>query len=127
MWEPMLSNYFICKYHIDEFCRIYNPSAPAPAPYAPTTGPTMASATPAAPPAQPRSPSGGRVNNTNFNQNLFGVYRDRNLRTMDVRQRIRSGNIPQLPASKVDQDSLCLAWHTKGQCNSNCLRIRDHV
>ena len=27
----------------------------------------------------------------------------------------------------VDGQTMCLAWHTKGQCNSDCPRVVDHV
>jgi hypothetical protein len=27
----------------------------------------------------------------------------------------------------VDQQPMCLAWHTKGMCNPACPRVNDHV
>lgn len=64
------------------------------------------------------------MNNTAFNATLFQQYKDAPTSSRSLRRKISNNEIPQLPSSKVDQQPLCLAWHTKGMCNSNCRRPR---
>ena len=127
MWEPLLSSYFIYKYNINKFCRIYTPIQQHNAQYAQIPGPIPPTTASAAPTAPTQSTGGGRVNNLNFNQTLFAQYRDRSVRSAVIRNRVASGVLPAIPNSKVNQDPMCLAWHTKGQCNTNCPRKDDHV
>jgi len=69
--------------------------------------------------------SGDRVNNSGFEEALFGVYRAMSVTCKTIRQRISRQELPAL--SKVDKQPMCLAWHTKDQCNRNCSRCTDHV
>jgi hypothetical protein len=67
-------------------------------------------------------------NNPHFLEEVFGVYRKLNkVRTRDICRKITSKELPELPKSKVNKQPLCLAWHTKGQCNNRCPRAIDHV
>jgi hypothetical protein len=97
--------------------------------------PPMPNATPgSAPSGNPKSnpvkPTAEDVSNNNphFLEEVFGAYRKLNkVRTRDIRRMITSKDLPELPLSKVDKQALCLAWHTKGQCNNRCPRAIDHV
>jgi coenzyme F420-reducing hydrogenase gamma subunit len=61
-------------------------------------------------------------------ETLFGEYRKLNkVRTRQIRRKIAEKELPPLPLSKVDKQPMCLAWHTKGQCNARCPRAADHV
>jgi hypothetical protein len=71
--------------------------------------------------------------NPKYNAGLFGEYKTRKdennraIRSKDIRAKIKSGELPALPPSKVDPSiSMCLAWHTKGMCNPDCPCARDH-
>jgi len=67
-------------------------------------------------------------NNPSFLDGIFGVYRKLSkVRTRDIRRKIANNELPILPVSKVDKQPMCLAWHTKGQCNNRCPRAVDHV
>lgn len=68
-----------------------------------------------------------RTNNTNFCAALFGAYRAMAISCHSLRNKIARNKIPQLPSSKVDNNPMCLAWHTKGVCNLACSRRIDHV
>ena len=74
------------------------------------------------------------VENTSLNATLFGEYKTRQVngrvvRSKDVREAVRAGRLPALPTSKVpgNNQSMCLAWHTKGQCSQSCPLSADHV
>jgi len=74
------------------------------------------------------------VENAQFNATLFGEYKTRQVngrvvRSKDVREAVRTGRLPALPTSKVpgNTQSMCLAWHTKGQCSQSCPLSADHV
>ena len=124
-WEPILDESFISFYKINEFCGV------GAAPVQPTGG----SGAPFSPGGGGSAPSGGggvagaggRLNNVNFNESLFQTYKVNSVRCSDIRRKIAEGTKPALPLSKVDQAPMCLAWHTKGQCNRGCPRAADHV
>ena len=87
----------------------------------------------------PASGGGGGTGNNNatstnptFSEVLFGQYKNRMVngrpvKCRDLRNKISRGELPELPLSKVDNAPMCLAWHTKGMCNSDCPRVADHV
>ena len=78
--------------------------------------------------ARSGSTANDRVENTHFNTALFGTYRQSAVKTKALRQKITAGELPALPPSKNNSSKpVCLAWHTKGQCNTNCPLILDHV
>ena len=74
-----------------------------------------------------------QLTNPHFNAALFGEYKTRQVngkgvRSQDVRKAIKRGDLPALPPSKVNGvATMCLAWHTKGQCSPNCPLKGDHV
>ena len=73
-------------------------------------------------------PEDATNNNPNFLEDLFGTYRRMSkVRTRDIRRKIAAKELPGLPLSKVDKQPMCLAWHTKGQCNNRCPQAADHV
>ncbi len=89
------------------------------------TAPTIAPST-AAPNAA--HTTGSRVDNTHFNEALFGTYKTSLIKTKAIRDKIIQGELPPLPASKGSaQKPMCLAWHNKGLCNTNCPCAPDHV
>jgi len=69
-----------------------------------------------------------RLNNTAFNP-LFTVFKNMaGVSCKSVKEKIRSGALPVLPLSKVEPaKSICLAWHTRAECNTNCSCFYDHV
>jgi len=69
-----------------------------------------------------------RLNNTAFNS-LFSVFKNMaGVSCKSVKDKIRSGALPVLPFSKVEPTkSVCLAWHTRAECNTNCSCVYDHV
>lgn len=78
------------------------------------------------------TPSQGSVHNPKFNEGLFGDIKVRKVngkpvKSRDIRTKINRGETPELPPSKVDQQPMCLAWHTKGMCNPACPRVNDHA
>ncbi len=69
-----------------------------------------------------------RIENDGFNGNLFGAYKISALKSKAIWGKIKAGTISALPFSKRDGTKpMCLAWHTKGVCNANCLCLYDHV
>ena len=59
---------------------------------------------------------------------LFGTFKDSPVQCRSIRAKIRNGELPELPKSKVNPAmEMCLGWHCKGMCNSNCSRSADHV
>lgn len=68
------------------------------------------------------------ASNPHFLEAVFGDYRKLNkVRTRQIHRKIAEKELPPLPSSKVDHQPMCLAWHTKGQCNVRCPRAVDHV
>jgi hypothetical protein len=64
----------------------------------------------------------------NLNKTLFGAIKTSSIKSAALRTKIRKGHLPALPMSKVEsQKPMCLAWHTKAQCNSNCSCAYNHV
>ena len=74
---------------------------------------------------------GKEKENANFHQVLFSEIRSRTVggktvKSRDVRDMVKKGELPPLPQSKADGKPICLAWHTKGICNPDCPRAADH-
>ena len=82
----------------------------------------------AVPPVGSRT-SGTRLNNTAFISSMFQRFKDMaNVSCKSLREKIRAGTLPPLPMSKVEASKpICLAWHSRGECNSNCSCKYDHV
>jgi hypothetical protein len=59
---------------------------------------------------------------------LFGAYTSTSIKSAALCKKVADGTIGPLPRSNVDSTMpMCLAWHTKGLCNSNCPCACDHV
>ena len=120
-WEPNLTYTFMQKYKVHEFCGTVPPPVGTPTPIIPRAGEQQ-------PPPQP-TPGGEstRVNNTTFIAALFESYRQRGVKTRTIRKMIQNGRLPALPDSKTGLGKVCLGWHTKGMCNSDCGLKYDHI
>jgi hypothetical protein len=83
-------------------------------------------------PAPPSAPSGEpalnrTIQNTSFNAELFNTYRESSTGARTVRERVAAAGI-ELPRSRVDASKpMCLAYHTRGRCNTACRHAFDHV
>jgi hypothetical protein len=119
-WEPHMSLSFLKELNLDALAYV-----PAHVPRA-TPGPSPRE-TPR-PAGNPGTGDDATNNNPHFLEDIFGMYRKLNkVRTRDIRRKIGGKELPALPVSKVDKQPMCLAWHTKGQCNNRCPRAVDHV
>jgi hypothetical protein len=69
-----------------------------------------------------------KLDNTHFSTALFGAYNSTSVKPAVLRKKVADGTIGPLPRSKVDSTiPMCLAWHTKGLCNSNCPCACNHI
>ena len=73
-------------------------------------------------------PPNVHLDNTSFND-LFRVYMDMaGVCCKSIKDKIRSGALPVLPFSKVEPTKpVCLPWHARAECNTNCSCFYDHV
>jgi hypothetical protein len=115
-WEPQMSTSFLKQLKLDGL-------------QVPMPRGTPSGSPPVAPPAPTKvPPDDATASNTHFLEATFGQYRRlTNVKTRAIRRKITDGVLPPLPVSKVDNQPMCLAWHTKGQCNARCPRAADHV
>ncbi len=68
------------------------------------------------------------MENTLFNEALFGTYRTSSVKSKTLRLKVERGELPPLPPSKANTlKPICLACHTKGQCNTLCPHTTDHI
>lgn len=130
-WEPLLSSAFIQKYKIREFCGALGSTPPgAHLPSIPS-GPFPSGPSPSGPSPPSRQPTAQnrRINNPNWSESLFKTFSEQNVKTLTIRQLITAGKITSpLPRSKARPDLVqCLGYHTKGQCNTACANVHDHV
>ena len=145
-WEPITTDVFLNKYNLASLVALHQRPGDA---MSVVTASTAGLGTPAgsvvsgltADTPAGRQPSAGgsgaarsastaldRAENTHFNTSLFGAYKHSSIKTRNIRRRITDGDLPPLPPSKNDSSKpVCLAWHTKGQCNTNCPLISDHI
>ena len=69
-----------------------------------------------------------RVNNTEFNSMFQPVHDMRTVTCRMLKTKIANGELPPLPPSKVNSNvHMCLPWHTRAQCMTNCNSADDHV
>jgi hypothetical protein len=119
-WEPQMSVGFLRELRLEALANLPAPmpgGSPSPKP---SEVPQPGYKTP--------PPEDATNNNPHFLEDVFGVYRKLSkVRTRDIRRKIAGNELPALPLSKVDKQPVCLAWHTKGQCNNRCPRAVDHV
>lgn len=80
------------------------------------------SSTPAATPAG--TGRGDRVNNTNYNDAIYGWYKALGLRVAGVRDKARDAGKP-VPTNQTGTEH-CLSYHVLGFCWSNCRKAEDH-
>ena len=130
-WEPNLTETFISRYNLRAFLGIHARAPPSvgglPPSVAPTVGSSVSSLTTASTP--PTTATGKRIDtrvqNDTFNEGLFGTYKTSAIKSKALRDKVKAGTLPPLPASKWDAaQPMCLAWHTKG---ANCPCFADHV
>ena len=124
-WQPNMSPTFLAALRLDAF---HHPApSPGPAPIGVPPAPGGAPVAPEGPPPPPTE-AGQRNNNVQFNSSLFTTYKDSGTPCRTVRAKINRGELPPLPMSKVTATmEMCLGWHVKGMCNSNCSKKADHV
>lgn len=146
-WAPLLSATFVRTYKIDALTRL-NRQLGVPDDATTATGmSTLSGNTGLAGSAISGSAGGGRggngdgnagslggisqntrVENPSFNVALFQSYKVMPVKCRDLRGKISSNVLPALPCSKVTTNRpMCLAWHTKGVCNTGCPIVADHV
>jgi hypothetical protein len=113
-WEPQMSASFLRELKLDGFQKSEQ---------------TKPSDTPGTKPIEKPTPvDNTTASNPHFQEEKFGKYRQlRSVSTRSIRRKIAEKALPPLPLSKVDKEPMCLAWHTKGQCNVICPRAVDHV
>ena len=133
-WEPILDESFLAFYKVYEYCGVGPSNVGGSAPNAGGQGSFVGGSSGSGGASSTGGlaggagmAAGGRVNNTQFNASLFQTFKANSVRCVDIRRKIAEGTKPALPLSKVDQAPMCLAWHTKGQCNRSCPRASDHV
>ena len=117
-WEPSMSLGFLKELKLEALV----------APTTPTPSGTPGANPGGAPPKVPiRDVTDVATNNPHFLEAVFGDYRKIKMGARQIRRKIAEKELPPLPLSKVDKEPVCLAWHTKGQCNGRCPRAVDHV
>jgi hypothetical protein len=113
-WEPQMSASFLRELKLDGFQKMEQ------------IKPSDTSGT--KPSEKPGPPDNATASNPHFQEDKFGKYRQlRSVSTRSIRRKVAEKALPPLPLSKVDKQPMCLAWHTKGQCNVRCPRAVDHV
>ncbi len=122
-WEPQMSAGFLKELKLDGIGGVFTPI---------NLNATLGATPPVAPraPIVPRLPAAddATASNPHYLESTFGQYRRlTTVKTRAIRRKITDGVLPALPVSKVDRQPMCLAWHTKGQCNARCPRVADHV
>ena len=128
-WEPILDDSFLSFYKINEYCGVSSTLAQSRENGIPDAsgGSGGGFSSPGGTGGGVAGSAGVRLNNVNFNESLFQTYKVHSVRCSEIRRKIAEGTKPALPTSKVDQAPMCLAWHTKGQCNRGCPRAVDHA
>jgi hypothetical protein len=139
-WEPNLTETFTACYNLRAFLGLHT-HMPSIKSLVPSIGSTSAGSsvsgltlpTSMGGTAKAGATAAGKgvescVENTNFNETLFGTYKTSALKAKAIRDKIKVGTILPLPVSKLDGTKpMCLAWHTKGVCNTNCPCLSNHV
>ena len=114
---------------------IFPTSAPTPRPAnpSPPMGPLAASQPPPppadAPPLPPATTPNRRIDNTAFNEALFGRFKSMPGCTMPALRAIWAAQTPPVvtPKTANGRRHRCLAYHVKDMCYAVCRRSDDHV
>ena len=97
------------------------PSTPSPSPRPPTGAP------PPAPSQNPTPRSNDRLSNDTYRSDLFQEFKDLGIANGKLLRMLQANSIA-LPTSPIaPATTSCLAWHIKGECNTNCRRNADHA
>ena len=134
-WEPNLSTTFYDRYGLRSFLRFHSgfkdDGTAATDMSSLSGGTSLGTGTRNGPPtggSEDTKATNTQLDNTHFNNALFGTYKSTSVKSAVLRKKVAAGTIGPLPMSKVDSTMpMCLAWHTKGLCNSNCPCACDHV
>jgi hypothetical protein len=137
-WEPNLSSTFWDRYGLCSFLRFHSGSLKdddmaATDMSALSGGSSLGTGTRGGPPFSgpndtKAKATNTRLDNTHFNNAFFGAYKSTSVKSAALRKKVADGPLGPLPMSKVGSTMpMCLAWHTKGLCNSNCPCACNHV
>ena len=63
------------------------------------------------------------MENPTFDTSLFHEYKTSTIKSKTLCDKIKKQEIRALPTSKIDGSPMCLAYYTKGQCNTKCLQL----
>jgi len=122
-WEQKIPSAVLTKLGLTNYVR--TPRNPI----APRLPPSQQSEGRPAPPggsALPDSARGERILNPTFDS-MFSPFKEMNVSCKSLRDKINTGLLPDLPVSKKYDGPMCLAYHTKGLCMTNCRCNQDHV
>jgi len=119
-WESPLPAQYLAPLPVPTPAR---PGGPNPSPSPAPVRPLPARPTPGTP-STPAGPTSAVVTNGNYNATKFSSYKDLGLMVREVIARAEASGNP-LPKNDRGQD-MCITFHVKGFCNSNCRRNGDH-
>jgi hypothetical protein len=136
-WEPRLDNLTLASTKIPKFIELMGWGKAGDDGTVSTAGSTLGSASTAStgtggppaggPPAKDPKGENTTVYNEKFNSVLFEKFKTSAKKSKDLRDRIAKKTLPVLPKSRADGEAMCLAWHSKGMCNTKCPRTADHM
>jgi hypothetical protein len=122
-WEQKIPTQVLTKLGLTHYVRSpRNPIAPV-LPPSQQSGGRPAPHGESAPPGTAR---GERLINPTFDP-MFLPFKEMNVSCKSLRDKINTGLLPALPTSKKYGGPMCLAYHTKGLCMTNCRCSQDHV
>jgi hypothetical protein len=135
-WEPQLTHTFLSNYKVYAFCGVQftNPLdaymqslQTTPQSQVTTTRPQPVGGSAVGGDGGRDTVTTSRVNNIHFNATIFEEYRSRGIKSRTIKKAILANEKPPLPPSKTGTGTMCLPWHTKGLCNSECRLKADHI
>jgi hypothetical protein len=135
-WEPNLSSTFWDRYGLRSFVRFHSGSLKDNGTVANNMssisgGSSLGTGTFGDPPpgdSGETKATNMQLDNTHFNSLLFGAYKSNSVKSAALCKKVADGTIGPLPMSQVDSTMpMCLAWHTKWLCNSNCPCACNHI
>jgi hypothetical protein len=125
-WEQIVPSTALQQLGLQAITRNHQPIPSITSPQAPPAGGGGGTGSAV---AGSRATNGTRLNNTAFLSSMFSRFKDMTqVSCKSLRDKIRDGDLPPLPKSKVEVEKpVCLAWHTRAECNTNCSCKYDHV